>query len=408
MDLLTRVLPCAAAGVAFGFGPGVAHLAVVVPFALAGGGGAPRAFGCIAAWAGAALLPAGLAALDYTGSPVTAGLAWTVPTAVVTVALGAALAAPRRWRALAVAAAIVAISVPPASTVTFVSPLPVAGLLFPGSGIAGLAGIVALLALVPVARPTRAFAALAGLGLCTAAAAHAASAGASSASRPDVGAPASGIVGMDTRRGMPDAGRAALFGPAWRMEEHDRGAVVGTALGADTVLWPEGAYGEWTPAMGAILAGASVRMIGGARVHVGDDTYVNALVDGATGRVLYAQRRVVPLDVGGAHRAVPGTRLPPDVRPDAGTAPDALLCIELADPWLAATAFAAADGPVLWAANLGWSGRAGLHRRMAATGEQWSALFDVPLVAAVNGPEPEATPAERAARPSDVRGREAG
>ena len=417
---------CVAAGLAFGFGPAALHPLVAVPFALAPGSRA-GAFGGAGAWAGAATLPAGLAAFDYTDSVGTAALAWAVPAGTIALILGAAFAAPRRWRAPAVAVALVAISVPPVSGLAFVSPLPVAGLLFPGLGAVGLVALVAVLSLLAVVRPDeravasgrRAGVRQAGAAVAVAAAAvtgvavAVAATGVDPIPSPPSDADGPVVVGLDTYRGMPDARRAALFGPAWRMEEHDlapaaaggRGDRPGTVSSDDavahdvarrdapgrlTVLWPEGVYGDRDPTAGALLVASPVRHVGGARIHVDETSYVNALVDGATGELLYAQRRPVPLAVDGAHRAVAGDRLPADRADEAGTDRiDALLCIELADPWLAATTFARADGPVLWAANLGWSTRPGLHRRMRATGEQWSALFDRPLVAAVNHPAPD-------------------
>ena len=95
MDGLIRILASGAAGAAFGFGPELAHVAAIVPIAIGGGRGG-TSVACAVAYAASAALPAGLAAFDYTGSVAPSLVAWTVPSAVFGLALGAALAAPRR------------------------------------------------------------------------------------------------------------------------------------------------------------------------------------------------------------------------------------------------------------------------------------------------------------------------
>ncbi len=374
MDGLIRISASAAAGAAFGFGPEPVHVAVIVPFAIGAGRGRPS-FGCAAAYAVPAALPAGLAAFDYTGSVGTALIAWTVPGAVFGFALGAALAAPRRWRTASVIAVIVAVSVPPLSAITLLSPMPTAGLVFPGAGLVGLVGFVVLLGALAATRSTPI--------LVLASACLVASATFATAAVP-IPADERGIAGVDTWRGQPDARTQSLLAGAWRTEERR----LSDALGAHSVVWPEGVYGEWSALTGRMLELATPRLVGGTRTYVDETTYVNTLVDGVTGEVLYAQRAPVPLALGRRHRAVPGDRLA-EARPAAAALP-ALLCIEIANPWLALLTFggaASSERPVVWAANLGWSSREGLATRMRQTARQWGALFDVPVVTAVNHPD---------------------
>ena len=387
MDGLIRVSVSAAAGAAFGFGPELAHVAVIVPFAIGGGRGRPS-FGCAAAYAAPAALPAGLAAFDYTGSIGVSLIAWAVPGSVYGLAVGAALAAPRPWRTLSVIVVIVAVSVPPLSAVALLSPVPVAGLVFPGAGVAGLIGFLVLLGVLASARSTPI--------LCLSSACLVGSAAVATAATPrhadergpgTASAVSAPIAGVDTSRGQPDARTRALLSGAWRTEERR----ISEALGAHTVVWPEGVYGEWSALTGQMLELATPRLVGGARSYVDERTYVNTLIDGVTGEVLYAQRSPVPLAFGRGHRAVPGERLE-DARPVryAAAGLSALLCIEIANPWLALVTFGGAASsarPVVWAANLGWSSRAGLATRMRQTARQWGALFDVPVVTAVNHPD---------------------
>ena len=380
MDGLIRISACAAAGAAFGFGPELAHVAVIVPIAIGAGRGLVS-FACAAAYAVPAALPAGLAAFDYTGSVGTALIAWTVPGAVFGLALGAALAAPRRWRTVAVIAVIVAVSVPPLSAVTLLSPLPVAGLVFPGTGLVGLVGFVVLLGALASARSTPI---LVLSGACLVASATFATAAV------PTHADKRGIAGVDTWRGQPDARTQSRLAGAWRTEERR----LSDALGAHTVVWPEGVYGEWSALTGRMLELATPRLVGGTRTYVDETTYVNTLVDGVTGEVLYAQRAPVLLALGRRHRAVPGDRFG-DAHPAASTpaALLALLCIEIANPWLALVTFGGAASsarPVVWAANLGWSSREGLATRMRQTARQWAALFDVAVITAVNHPDASA------------------
>jgi len=376
----------AGAGTAFGFGPQALHVAIIVPFVMAPGRGAVSVATAVAATS-AATLPAGLAAFDYTDLIATSLIAWAVPAGVTGLAFGAALAAPRAWRPLAVGTAILAVSLPPLGSISLVSPLPIAGLLYPGSGLFGIALVVVLLAALSVRRSDLATT-VSVLCLVTAAAliAHA------------VSEPAQGraqVVGVDTHRGQPDAETSALLSGVWRREERRASEL----LGASTVLWPESVYGEWTELTGAMLTLTATTVIGGARHYVAENAYVNTLVDGKSGEVLYAQRSPVPLPIDGRARAVsvvsleePGLVHHDDLH--------ALLCIEIAHPWLAISTFRAAAldkrrsgagivsaEPVMWAANLGWSTRPGLERRMRQTALQWSRLFDVPLVTAINRAE---------------------
>ncbi len=371
MDDVMKVATCAAAGAGFGFGPESCHIACTVPFVVASGQGRVSLV-CAGLYASFAALPALWATFDYTASVSMALLAWSVPSVIVGAGLGAALATPRAWRAVAVIGVLVGISVPPLAGLTLISPLSVAGLLFPGLGLWGLSLFVALLAAVSVCRP---------LSLLTLSIGYLIASVALAAAEPAVSAKDGDtprMAGVDTWRGQADAKTSALLGGAWRLEE----LMIAEALDTQSVVWPEGVYQEWTPLTGAMLALAERRMIGGTRTYVDESSYVNTLIDGATGEVLYAQRSPVPLSFGEHHQAVDGQDL---IDEDAAIA--ALLCIEIANPWRALTTFATAITPVIWAANLGWSTHAALATRMQYTAHQWSRLFGIPVVTAVNHPE---------------------
>ncbi len=368
-----RVAISVMAGAAFGFGTELWHVAILVLLVVTRTA-RTTTICCVFAYAAVATLPVAFAAHDYGGASMLIAYVWSVPTLVFTALMGGALTLPGPWRASGVVLAVIALSVPPLASISMLSPLPVAGLVFPGFGTVGLAVFLAVLAMVSIAAQRVALITiLMALGA------------ASAAVRADglraVDEPV--VVGIDTWRGQPDARTAALFSGPWRMEE----VRISESLDAATVVFPESVYGEWTALTGATLAFANRRLIGGARHYVSSQRYVNTLVDGRTGKILYAQRAVIPVAIEGRHQAVTVDSLPDTV--DTVDAIDALLCIELANPWLSAVTFAQASGPVIWAANLGWSSRPSLARRMRDTARQWGRLYGTRLVIAVNHAERE-------------------
>ena len=379
MDALTRTVPVtssALAGLAFAHGPPALHAAALIVFLVPSRERRRRPVAAVSAFAFAALTPAAFAAYDYTASLPSVAAAVFVPLGLNVVLLGGALALRGLLAPLAAVSALVLLTAPPLATWNPLAIWPLAGLLFPGTGTLGLVLLAALIAALVVLRhgARRALVATAAaLSLSlVAGAANAIERTGGDAERARI------VVGLDTERGMPRPVDAALWRTAWRFEERDR---IGR-LDADTVLLPESALGEWRPGDAPFLDVPGTRVIAGARRYLDEDTYVNVLLDGATGEVLYTQRVPLPPFVAtpGAHRAVPA--------PIPVASIDALLCVELANAWLSFRTFVRARGPVLYAANLGWSRHASLERRLRANGVHWARLFDVPLVAAINRAAP--------------------
>lgn len=380
MDALRRLVPvtlCAFAGLAFAYGPPALHAAFLVVFLVPARESRWPPVLAVFAFGAAALTPAAIAAYDYAGSLSVAAVAVLVPLGLNVALLGVALARRGVLAPGATIAALVVLAVPPAASMNPLAIWPLAGALFPGTGTLGLALLALLVGTLVVVRDG----ARRAVPATAAALVLALFAGAANAIEHAGGATgrAARVIGLDTERGQPGAIEAVLWRMAWRLEERERIE----RLGAATVLLPESAFGEsqWIDAW--LLDVPGTRVIGGARHYVAERAYVNVLLEAASGEVLYAQRAPLPafLAPHGAHRAVAA-------REPAATSIDALLCVELANAWVALQTFAAARGPVLFAANLGWSRHPSLERRLRANGAHWARLFGTPLVAAVNRAAP--------------------
>lgn len=362
MDVLIRFAIATAAGAAFAIGPPVAQLAAIALFPLASRVPHGQSMMLCLAYAAVAALPALEAAWHASGSLAWSFGVYAVPVGLYVALVGAALAVPARWRPVSLVLAIVALSIPPLGTVSLLSPLSLAGVLFPGLGDLGL-----VLLLVGIGAMT-----LSGRGLRATLVSGTLFVGAANASAPSS---EHATLGFDTARGVPSTIEAAMLRSFFRHEELDR---IETSR-ADRVLLPESAFGVWQAEDGAVFERTSAVVIGGARLPLTDDRVVNTLVDGRSGEVLYAQRFPLPVVPGEVHAAVSGR--------DAGLVRgplSALLCIEIANPWAAWTTARRSASELLWAANLGWSRSAWLETRLRANVGHWARLYALEPIAAVN------------------------
>lgn len=378
MDLLIRQLICVAAGLAFAFGSSWLPLAYLVLFPVTQGMDRQTTLRLCCAFFAAALLPAGIAAHDYTGSMIWAALSWAIPIALNALPLSLALSAKGAWRALWPVATIVLLSIPPLASVALVSPLSLAGILFPGMGHAGLILMMLLMVLLSamstrlVATGRRGLIAMFGLSLmCHTVAAD-----------DDNTDTTLEQTGVNTDRGMPDPLESEALRTAWRHFELD----LSNALDQETIVWPESTYGEWQASDGQILSLSDKHILGGARIWVSDDTYTHTLVRGDTGEIVYAQQTPLPLSFGKASRSVSADRLDSD---RVNRTP-ALICFEIVNTWQVAMTFARADESVIWLANLGWSKNGFLAERLLEQVGHWSTLYGKPAVVAINEPEARA------------------
>lgn len=372
MDLVIRAPLLLGAGALFAFGPPLAQLSALLLFPVACGRGVLLSSFLTACFYAMALIPAGLAAMEYTHSLPWSLLCWLVPLSVNTVVMTVGLSAPARWRVLAVVTAVSILSLPPLASLSLVSPLALAGLLFPGMGSTGLAAMLALigaLCWLPAKSAYRQqwpFAGVALLSLLS----H------SYAIATPVDTDVSDMIGLHTHRGMPESMTRDAFRMAWRYDELERS----DSQTANTIVWPESTYADWQELDGDILSHTPKKVIGGARLWVSDDRYVNALVMGKTGELVYAQRSPLPFSLGRPVVAVSSKHL-------IELAPEniaALLCFEITNTWQVARTFSSAESTVIWAANLGWSSNDQLAKRLIQQVHLWSALYRKPAAIAVN------------------------
>jgi len=365
-----RLTAMALLGYLFAYGEPVTQLSLLVSLWLVARQPQQQALHLFVFFA-VALSPAALSAFDYSAQLSLATLAWAVPLALNVAALGWSLGM-KRYLAPCSVLVLTVLSLTPLSSYAVISIWPLAGLLFPGTGWLGI-GLITLLAFCLIAWSStyqRAFNAtvmtlITMLVLSTnghAALTHVLS--------------SHNMVGIDTYRGMPDGTTQALFARAWRFEELDEAQL----QLAKTVVFPESTFGEWSEQSHAILSSSSRRIIGGARQWLDKKQYVNVLIDASDGQVIYRQRSAVPTVFSGATQAMPTKRV-------SGSAITALICVELVNTGLVARTYATAQDEVIWVANLGWSHRSALYKRLMDEISLWSRLFNVHTIMAVNYPE---------------------
>ena len=298
---------------------------------------------------------------SYAHSTVLALVQYVALVSLNIFFIGGSLFQTKVPRAVSLPIALVLVSVPPLSAINPVSLLPLAGWLFPGMKLTGVVFLLVLIALSTIARRW-------GIPAFILIIALSAPVSNTYAVQSDESLNAINIVRAYDERLDTDMMRIA-----YRYEELDRMAL----RGADISVLPESVFGQWSSIDGSILSQASGRVYGGARHYVDADHYINVIVDGKTGIIVYEQQS--PPNIGriGTARAVSGQG------DRVATGLSFLICYELTDAWLALSTFYPADKPVVWSANLSWFNAHYLQRRLHSSLDAWSRLFSVPVQTAV-------------------------
>lgn len=354
MDVVARIVIALALGLGYALGGVVGSLAALVLFPLAAG--RDNAKRLVPVYMAVASAPLALVVSNYSDSTLMALMTWLTSWVLQTAVLMLVLSQRRAFRPFAVTVYLLMISLPPWGSWFFVTPLPAAGWLFPGSGYTGLMVLTVFIASSTVLNRWKLMLAV--------------SASLSMLSHANAGNEYSNMVGIDTARGMPTDIERAVFSNAWRWQERQLAEQFDTA-----VVFPESI---WVDGNRSPLVDLPQPLLGGTRRYLDSTHYVNEIIDGRNGHVLYSQRYPVPLPFGAAARAVAG---------DQKNQIDALICIELLQPGYVASTFANAKGGVIWISNLGWTHSDYLHRRLVELGQSWSKLFAKPLIRAVNHPK---------------------
>ena len=308
-----------------------------------------------------ACLPVLWIVYSYTQSVVLALIQYSLLVSVNTLVIGGSLFQTKVSRAVSLPLALVLVSIPPISAMNPVSLIPLAGWLFPGMK---FAGIVLLLILVALSTTARRW----GVPAFTLIVALSVPISNSYALQSDGSLGAVNIVRVHDARLNTDMMRIA-----YRYEELDRIA----STGASTVVLPESVFGQWSLIDGSILSQSESRVYGGSRHYKDPDHYINVMVNGKTGDIVYEQRSPPTLGRIGAARAVQGN----GNRGNTGLS--FLICYELTNAWLSLSTFSSAERSVVWSANLSWFNSHYLQHRMHSVLEAWSRLFSVPTHAAV-------------------------
>lgn len=361
MDILIKHLAVIVAAVSYAAGPSMVQLTfLVLPLVAATEAQKRSKIMLTMNFYFMVLLPLIPLAYDYAHSVGYSLLVFITVWMLNTTVMATALCMRHRWRPVAVIVGVVTLSIPPLAQLSLVSPTPLAGVLFPGWGWAGIVALLVLIGVSSLGRRT----------VCIVSVIALLSVGSLTANTNREAR----IEGLDTWRGSPTETDAALFLHVHRHDELQRA----NASMLDSVVFPESTFGEWTPDTGSILRHSVKTIYGGARAYIDDKRYVNVVVDGKTGDIVYAQQYPIALQPVYREQAVSGRGWLQNRRFSA------LICIEITHPWHAAQVFSRATDQVVWIANLGWSRREWINRRVSSTAHQWAQLFGVAVVSAVN------------------------
>ena len=181
------------------------------------------------------------------------------------------------------------------------------------------------------------------------------------------------IIGVDTNRGMPTHEQQVVefyLNAYTQLEIAEKSEV-------SAVVFPESAFGEWREEISEIFKDSDVLIFGGARIFRGSDNYVNALVLGNTGEVIYEQESPIPIQPSGRARSVAGGN-------QANKYPSVIICNEIADVWRSYSVFSSDKKTVIWIANVGWSESRYIADRLVSNAQHWARLFNKDLITAVN------------------------
>ena len=361
MDSRVAYLVAIVCGAVFAGGSTVLQCIALMVFPTACIVGRRDALKTIAVFFLVACLPVLWIVHSYAQSAVLAFVQYVALVSLNTFFIAGALFQTKVPRALSLPIALVIVSVPPLSAMNPVSLLPLAGWLFPGMKLTGIVLLLIIVALSTLVRRwwipslTLVIAVLAPIS-------H------TYALQSDEALNAVNIVRPHDERLDTDMMRIA-----YRYEELDLIALTG----ASVVVLPESVFGQWSPFVGSIINQSKSRVYGGARHYVDADHYINVMVDGKTGIVVYEQQSPPTLGRIGAARAVSGQG------EKVATGLSFLICYELADTWVVLNTFYRTDRPVVWSANLSWFNAHYLEHRLRSNLHAWSRLFSVPVQTAV-------------------------
>ena len=361
MDSRVALLIAIVCGAVFACSTTILQCMALIVFPTACSVGRKEAVKTIAVFFLVACLPVLWVVYSYTQTAVLALVQYSIVVSLNTLLIGGSLFQTKVPRAASLPLALVLVSVPPLSALNPISVLPLAGWLFPGMK---FVGIVLLLTLVALSTSARRW----GIPAFTLIIVLSLPLGNTYALQSDESLSAISIVRPHDARLDTNMMRIA-----YRYEELDLIALTGASI----VVLPESVFGEWSPIDGSIISQSERRVYGGARHYKDPDHYVNVMVDGKTGHIVYEQRSPPTLGRIGAARAVSGN----GDRVDTGLS--FLICYELTNAWLALSTFSRSDRTVVWSANLSWFNSHYLQRRLNSVLEAWSRLFAVPTHTAV-------------------------
>lgn len=148
MGVLVSYALTALCGALFAYGPSPAHIACLALFIIASRIKDNHRFGVIGIYYVVGLSPLFLAAYDYSANAIYAASGYFMALIANVAILCIAFAVKEQYRSVAIVVALVVLSIPPIASYSVASPLPVAGLIFPGMGVFGLALLVFLIGVV--------------------------------------------------------------------------------------------------------------------------------------------------------------------------------------------------------------------------------------------------------------------
>ena len=311
-----------------------------------------------------------------SGDSLTALAAWLIPS----VALGLPFALVHYFPRSGLFLAFLLATIPPLGLFGLPTSLSLAGFLFPGWGFAGILLLIGLYQVLFCAPSWRSRIAIVIAAFCL---------GVYNASSAPPKGP-EGWIAHDLELG---SALTADFDPVQDFHVHDvlarkisdwpdRGAVH---------VFPEGAAGRIDQSsrrrLGRILGDVPV-IAGGETREGGGGGLDNVIIssDSAGIRVRYAQRMPAPWFMWRpGHRNYFQAGLDRKFlfsfqELEIG----AIICYEIALPFISFATFMSGPDVVLVLSNLWWSSNTNIHYLVLLHGEAWSRLFDVPVLAAVN------------------------
>lgn len=261
---------------------------------------------------------------------------------------------------ISVPAALLILSLPPIGTINPITLLPVAGWLLPGFGLLGIAlmllfvGIACELIRKRLARCVYLVSLLIPLS--------AANAESNIMSIQVLGEP---VTAINVIRPYDAKLNDSMMRVAYRFEELD----LVNKVESDVSVLPESIFGVWQESDGEILQAAKNAVYGGARVYLDDTRYLNVVVNGKTGEIVYEQLNAPPLRSNRTAVAVSGRGQVED------TGLSFIICYELTNSLIVYKAYSQREKPVVWLSNLSWSKSDYLLKRMDSLHSAWSRLY---------------------------------